>query len=276
MDKNSYPNMNDNFENLNRFERSEVYNASAGSNMPSGEGWDFRISETYRVSMLTWISLVVLLAVPLSNLFVPGDPAEVIRQMAAYPKVFYGFTMFFLWGLFAMVAFTTWRENQSLKSLGFDRFRPLYIFHALAYFMISILILKGLEVILSEFGFLPVGELELLFPKTTVDRILWVALAITTGICEEALYRGYFISRIARLLPQGWSFAARALVGVGLASVAFGLGHTYQGTFGLVMITAYGAMIGGLYLYTRSIWPCVIAHFLLNFMQPFVPMLDGN
>ncbi len=61
------------------------------------------------------------------------------------------------------------------------------------------------------------------------------------------------------------------VVPVVLASLAFGSGHAYQGLGGLIMITVYGAMFAGLYLYSKSLWPPVIAHFFQDFSALFFP-----
>jgi CAAX protease family protein len=227
-------------------------------------------------SWITYVALFILIAFPLSNLIATGDPSEVIKLLGQNPMVFYITTIVFLWGLFAMVYIAVWQEGQTLRSLGFTGLRGLHLLQGFTFFLVSAIILKGLEVILAELGYHSIGELSLLLPDTALERVMWVALSITAGVCEEAAFRGYFITRFRELTPAGWPSKVRWLAPVALSALVFGLGHTYQGVSGFVMITAYGIMISLLFLYTRSIWPAIFAHFLLDFINLFVPLLESN
>ena len=258
--------------------RIQVYDSDSGTpdSQFQTETVEFHIREPFRISSMTWFSLAVLIVFPLTNLLATGDPEEMIRALGARPYLFYISTMIFLWMLFLLIRFTIHREQQSIRSLGITRFRLLHLAQGFTFFLVSALILKGMEIILSEMGYPPVGELSLLLPKDTGQRVMWVVMSFTAGFCEESAYRGYFITRVWRLAPDSWPGNLRLALGVGLSSLAFGLGHTYQGVSGLVLIATYGLLIAGLFLYTRSLWPCVTAHFLLDFMNLFVPMFEGQ
>ncbi len=242
---------------------------------PSNPGDIFDTSGFSR-SWMTFVALFILIAFPLSNLVTTGDPAEAIKLLARFPMVFYISTMLSLWALFAMVYVAVWKEGQTLRSIGFTGIRGLHFMQGFTFFLVSAIVLKGLEFILEELGYHSVGELSLLLPDTALERVMWVALSITAGVCEEAAFRGYFITRFRDLAPGSWPSKARWLAPVALSAFIFGLGHTYQGVSGFVMITAYGVMISLLFLYTRSIWPAIVAHFLLDFINIFVPLLESN
>jgi membrane protease YdiL (CAAX protease family) len=75
---------------------------------------------------------------------------------------------------------------------------------------------------------------------------------------EELVYRGYLLNRVADL--GGGSRAAWAVSYV-VISVAFGLGHWYQGPSGVIDSTLTGLALGGIYLALgRSLWPVILAH----------------
>ena len=65
-----------------------------------------------------------------------------------------------------------------------------------------------------------------LLPRTAGERRLFTLVGLTAGICEEWLYRGFFLAVVAALAggPPG--------VLVAVAAVAFGLAHAYQGIGG--------------------------------------------
>lgn len=262
------------------FERTPIYDAETGgfpgdpANQDGANG--FFIREPFRVSLLTIFSLAVLVAFPISNVLFAGDPSEMVKQLAEQQAIFYGSTLLFLWILFGMVTAASHRERQSMSSLGYTRISSIHPLQALAFFIASALILAFLQVILSAIGYQPVGEIELLLPKDASGRVLWFALSVTAAVCEETAYRGYFITRVARLLPKSVSNKVRIGIAMALSALTFGLGHTYQGVSGFVLITAYGLMIGALFLYSRSLWPCIFAHFLLDFIQAFVPLFDNS
>jgi membrane protease YdiL (CAAX protease family) len=82
---------------------------------------------------------------------------------------------------------------------------------------------------------------------------LWIALSVTAGICEEAIFRGY-------LQPQFMALTRNAPAGILLAAVVFGAAHAYQGYKMIILIAFYGAMFGGLAYWRGSVRPGMIAH----------------
>ena len=52
-----------------------------------------------------------------------------------------------------------------------------------------------------------------------------------------------------------------------VSSVAFGLGHSYQGAGGMVRVTLIGLVFGALYVFTGSIWIPIVAHVILDVLQ---------
>lgn len=230
----------------------------------------------FRLRPITFVTLAILIIWPLSNLLVPTDPAELLETLAANPIFFYVTTIGFLWMIFALVYLAVWRENQSLLGVGLTKFKSIHILWSFSFFLVSVLVLVWLEGILSSMGHPTLGELELLLPDTNVERIWWVALSFTAGFCEEIAFRGYLMTRLWRLAPSSWSSKLRWVVVVIFSSVIFGMGHTYQGLAGFVLITAYGIMIALLFLRTQSLWPCIWAHFLLDFYNIFIPFMENN
>jgi membrane protease YdiL (CAAX protease family) len=95
------------------------------------------------------------------------------------------------------------------------------------------------------------GETVLLLPTNAREHAAFRALAVTAGICEEILVRGYLIWYIGAFIGS-WA----ALV---VASVAFGLAHAYQGRKGILKTGIVGFVMGALYLGTGSLlWPMIV------------------
>jgi hypothetical protein len=105
-----------------------------------------------------------------------------------------------------------------------------------------------------------------LLPRTRGERRLFTVVGITAGVCEEWLYRGFFlavVSAVAGGLPTG------ALVAV--AAVAFGLAHAYQGVVGIVTTGVLGGIMAALYLETGSLLAPVLLHALIDLRFLLVP-----
>ncbi len=97
-------------------------------------------------------------------------------------------------------------------------------------------------------------------PRTPGERALFVGVALTAGVCEEILYRGY--------LP--WYFAGlfgNALLGFALATAAFGLGHAYQGRSGVIVTALLGTFLCGVVLLTQSLVPGQILHTAIDLVN---------
>lgn len=103
------------------------------------------------------------------------------------------------------------------------------------------------------------GPLVYFLPRTDKELNYSIAISATAGVVEEIVYRGYVLWCLSHYMPV-W---VAALV----SSVAFGLGHTYQGFAGILKTAAIGFFFAALYLLTGSLLFPVIAHFLLDALQ---------
>lgn len=165
-------------------------------------------------------------------------------------------------GLQALLA---WR-GESWGDLGLGRFRPwdvgralqalLLVFAVNALFALAVSqllpgVLERHQRELSGFANWLVGDLS-------VASLIAVTLFI--GLYEEVLARGYLLGRCRVLLPGVWA-------PVVLSSVLFGLGHFYQGGFGIVQTTIVGVVFARLVLRWDNLWPVILAHAALNFIS---------
>jgi membrane protease YdiL (CAAX protease family) len=94
---------------------------------------------------------------------------------------------------------------------------------------------------------------ERILPQSTMELIPFFALAITAGLCEEFLYRGFAMAVLTRLgLPTG--------IVIMLSSLIFGLAHLYQGRSGFVSTTVLGVLFGISRVAIGSLLPVVAWH----------------
>ncbi len=248
----------------NNFQRFPV--STPGTERPNGES-KFP-NDNFERKKLSYITLAFLLIVfPVLSMPLTGDYDKAMEFISNAPiALIYLPTMIAHWLIFLLIYLTTRHENTGLRGLGFKRIRLIDFFWAVAFLLVSNLTLSLIALLLGKIGITPPGEIEWMLPETGAERIVWVFLSITAGICEETAFRGYLITRLKIFgRTKGW------LIPILVSSLAFGMGHTYQGTGGFILITIYGMLFGLLYIRTGSIWPCIIAHFFQDFSALFFP-----
>lgn len=99
-----------------------------------------------------------------------------------------------------------------------------------------------------------------MLPVTPGERWVFALVAISAGITEEFLYRGFLFFYLRTYLPPSAGMAAV----LAISSIAFGVIHLYQGWRGVVLTTLVGAWFGWLYLLTGSLLVPVAMHTLLD------------
>jgi membrane protease YdiL (CAAX protease family) len=105
-------------------------------------------------------------------------------------------------------------------------------------------------------------SVRVLIPATPGEARVFSLLAISAGICEEVLYRGYLLWYFDALLPRGAAIAS--------AVIAFGLAHAYQGLRGIVVTGTAGACCMALYLLTGSLAASIVLHSVVDLANGFM------
>lgn len=92
-----------------------------------------------------------------------------------------------------------------------------------------------------------------LLPQTLPEILLWIAVSITAGICEEMAFRGYLQQQLSAL---GGNIPL-AVLG---QAVVFGVAHSYQGWKQVVVITVLGVLYGILAAGRHNLRVNIVAH----------------
>ncbi len=188
-----------------------------------------------------------------------------MKKLLAMPHVstmerlgLYASTIAFQWFAVAMVAWRAWAHGFTASQLGLtiqDRTRILIASIAGA---VTIATLQWLN--LRRAGRIPVearGSIQALaeriLPQSTVELLPYLALAITAGLCEEFLYRGFAVAVLLHVGLQAWAVVL-------LTSVLFGLAHSYQGRGGIVMTLLIGLVLGTSRIAYDSLMPAIFWH----------------
>lgn len=101
-------------------------------------------------------------------------------------------------------------------------------------------------------------DFSALIPVSAHERYLWSGVAVSAGVCEEVVFRGWLLPTLS-VLPS--------MTGVALicaASVLFGLAHVYQGVAGVIVTSFIGAVFCVLYVITGSLLVPIVLHILID------------
>jgi hypothetical protein len=94
--------------------------------------------------------------------------------------------------------------------------------------------------------------------------LLWLGIVWTAAAFgEEMFFRGYLVSRLQLLFPNGWLGSAFAII---VSALIFGYGHFYyQGWRGAVVTCGIGLAFGTMFLlFKRNLWPLILLHGIID------------
>ncbi|WP_066414639.1 CPBP family intramembrane glutamic endopeptidase [Halorubrum aethiopicum] len=162
----------------------------------------------------------------------------------------------FQWGcVAAVVGVAVAIEGCSLADLGVRRPTATDLAYALGTALAAFLVFAGTDPLVTALG-LPTsagaGAMS-----TGVGIGLALVRAVTTGVVEEVLYRGYAIERLAEYTP-------RPAIAGGISWGAFTLAHAVVWPIGnLLQVAAVSAAFTLVYLRRRSLFTVIGSHVLV-------------
>lgn len=206
-----------------------------------------------------WLIFVVL------GVILPWRGRARLRKLLATPSVstterlsLYASTIVFQWAMVAVVAWRAWAHGFTATELGLTIDGK---WRALLAGIVGGAVLAGFQWLnLRRMGRLPPASRGLLqalaeriFPQSGVEMLPFFALALTAGICEELLYRGFAMGAFLRAGLSAWG-------AVLISSLLFGLAHLYQGYGGAVGTMLLGGLFGAARVSYHSLIPVVFWH----------------
>jgi membrane protease YdiL (CAAX protease family) len=176
--------------------------------------------------------------------------------------VLYASTIAFQWLAVAVVGWRAWAHGYTAPQLGLTLHDRTRLLMAGLVGAATIATLQWLN--LRRVGKVPVerrGPLqavaERILPQSAEELFPYLALAITAGLCEEFLYRGFSMAVLSRLGMQAWAVVL-------LSSILFGLAHSYQGRGGVIVTLLMGLALGASRIAYDSLVPAILWHTALD------------
>ena len=206
-----------------------------------------------------WLIFFVL------GVIVPWRGRYRLRELLAKPFVgererisLYASTIVFQWLAAGVAAWRAWAHGLSAAQLGLSTRSPL---RTITVAIVGGGVLAALQWLnLRRMGHMPEkmrarlqALSERILPRSARERVPFFALAVTAGICEEFLYRGFAMAAMARSGLPPWTTIV-------ISSLLFGIAHLYQGRSGLLGTTLLGLIFGAARVGFSSLTPVMVWH----------------
>ena len=188
-----------------------------------------------------------------------------LKKLLALPSVdtkeklaLYAVTIAFQWMLVGLVV---WRsvvrgltiQELGLRSAGWAGILAAGVFGAIFIGGLQWLNLRRIGKMEGEAPELLRKLASRLLPVNLLEYLPYSALAITAGVCEEFIYRGFAIAGLSKAGLPLW------LVVI-VSSILFGLAHAYQGRGGIVSTGVFGVLLAVGRLGFGSLVPVMMWH----------------
>jgi membrane protease YdiL (CAAX protease family) len=213
-------------------------------------------------SRMPWDILLIFLVL---GVIVPWRGRKRLQQLMAKPRVesgerlsLYFSTIAFQWIAAAVAAWRAWAHGYTATQLGLaipGRFGLLAITVCGAALIVTLqwLNLRRMGRSASPLRGPLQALAERILPQSTKELISFLALALTAGVCEEFLYRGFAMAVIGKTgLPTGVVILSSAIL--------FGLAHLYQGRAGFMSTMVLGILFGISRAALGSLLPVIAWH----------------
>jgi CAAX protease family protein len=110
-----------------------------------------------------------------------------------------------------------------------------------------------------------VPDIDALIPVTRNERLHFAAVAISAGICEEIVFRGWLLFTLHD------SLGVNGTTLIVLGALLFGLCHMYQGMAGVFGTTMAGALMAALYVGSGTLLVPIVLHALVDLRAAVLP-----
>jgi membrane protease YdiL (CAAX protease family) len=215
---------------------------------------------------MPWDFVAILLAL---GVFIPLRGRAKMLRLLKLPRIsslerlsLYASTIAFQWALASVAAWRAWARGVRPEQLGITVLDLRRI--ALPTLVGALLFASFQWWNLRRVGRSAAGlrgmlrrVAGLILPDTLPEKLGYVALAVTAGLCEEFLYRGFATAAFLRVGLPAWTTVITT-------AALFGLAHLYQGRNGVVTTLLVGLVFGSARIAYDSLAPAVVWHTVVD------------
>lgn len=194
-------------------------------------------------------ALTVVLVVLLPPLAV-AQVGMVGEDVASHRNAVYLSSAGFHWLLAGVAVWAGLASGFGTDGLGLVALAPSAV---LAWSVGTMLVLVAIVLAGRALGLRESPLLACLLPRTGKEKLGFAALAVSAGVCEEVVFRGFLVAALTAATGSVW-------VAAPLAAGAFGILHAYQRATGVARAAVLGFLLTVPFLATGSLIPSIIAH----------------
>jgi membrane protease YdiL (CAAX protease family) len=199
------------------------------------------------------------------SVLIPWRGYTRLKKLLALPSVdtkeklaLYAVTIAFQWVLAGLVAWRSLVRGLTMQELGLGPYSWAAIvggglFGAIFIGGLQWLNLRRIGKMEGQAPELLRKLAERLLPVNVLEYLPYSALAITAGVCEEFVYRGFAIAAFSRAGLPLWMVVI-------ISSILFGLAHAYQGRGGIFSTGIFGVLLAIGRLSFGSLLPVMMWH----------------
>jgi membrane protease YdiL (CAAX protease family) len=186
-----------------------------------------------------------------------------IPQMGRRERLsLYASTIGFQWLAVGVVAWRAWARGLTAEELGL-------VVHGRWRILITAIVGAATLGTLQWFNLRRMGRssakarkffevlAERILPQSRMELLAYLGLAVTAGLCEEFLYRGFAMAALTRAGLPGWGVVLSS-------SLLFGLAHLYQGRGGILSTLVIGTLFGTARIAYDGLLPVMLWHFAVD------------
>ena len=166
---------------------------------------------------------------------------------------------------YIVVLITLWAKRWDWKYFSMVRPNwPITIFRAFlfavgSFILIDFLIQPFIEFYIGRIDLSEVSGIEGNF----INYVVYILLGwVLGGFCEEIIYRGYVLKRLAIIFGdtnKAWLLSAV------MASIVFGFAHSYQGPSGIIATAIIALLFGLIFIFNKNnLMVLVLTHGIYN------------
>lgn len=208
--------------------------------------WFVTLELAWALRVYTGLLLVLLPVLAIAQVPLAQDEIASVPRLSLYLS-----SAVVLWGLAMGALGTALISGIAPEELGLVSPGTAPLFGWTLAALVAALGLAGLG---HALGIRESALLRHILPRTARERAGFLVLALSAGVCEELVFRGFLIP----VLIQGTGSIALAVL---LATAVFGTLHAYQGALGATRAALLGLLLTVPFLMTGSVVPSMLAHF---------------
>ncbi|KOY87692.1 hypothetical protein AD998_17535 [bacterium 336/3] len=150
------------------------------------------------------------------------------------------------------------QKGWKLQDIGFLWSQKQIMYFLLGYFILTGILIGGIEYILSNaiIDKEKLSKLSSLIPKTTTSRIIFVCMGLIAGITEEIVYRGFAIKVLESYKISKW-------IAVIIATIPFIFQHGLKSINQFAWFMVWGIILGMLFLWRKNLTINIVIHWLI-------------